>query len=318
MALTSEEAFSFLRLAHAEGRLAHAYLITGQPGSGTRELATKLTGLILGVDDAPLSHRDAYVLEAESKSRRIKVDAVRELDRALQLRSFSGGPKVGIIFDADRLMESAANAFLKTLEEPPTGSHLLLVSSQGDQLLETVISRCVEVPLRVGTKPELCSEERELLKTLSSIEEEGNLASAFLLVQQFSRLCGEAKSRIQEEADEELKKEEIAYKKVGDTRGLDEREEHYKALVEARYRSARASLVAVLEQWFADALRQQHGAAGLDFPEHAAATRALGSRATTGRLLRSASALEGLRENFNRNVQEQLALECAILTAFAG
>lgn len=316
MALAIDDALASLRAALAEGRLAHAYLITGQPGSGTRELAEKLTALLLGVESAPFEHCDAHVLEAESKSRRIKVEAVRELDRALQLRSFCGGRKVGVVFDADRLVEAAANAFLKTLEEPPAGSHLLLVSSQPDQLLDTVISRCIEIPLRVSAKPALTTRQRALLETLEKVGGTTDLAGAFGLVQQFARLSAEARESIQEEIDRELKRVEAAYKQVGDTRGLEEREEYYKALAEARYRSERAGLIAVLEQWFADALRQQHGSDALDFPEFAAVTRALAESVRTPDLLARVSALEGLRENSNRNVQEQLALECAFLHAF--
>ena len=317
MPLTFDHALASLRTAHAENRVAHAYLITGQPGSGTRDLAERLTALLLRVETEPFEHCDAHVLQAESKSRRIKVEAVRGLDRALQLRSFSGGPKVGVVFDADRLVEAAANAFLKTLEEPPAGSHLLLVSSQPDQLLDTIVSRCIEIPLRVAAKPPVTAREHELLGALEKLGGTTDVAGAFGLVQQFTRLSTEARNGILEEIEQELKREEAAYKQAGDTRGLEEREEYYKALAEARYRLARTGLIAVLEKWFADALRQQHGAGALDFPEFAAATRALGERTRTPDLLRRAQALEGLRENSNRNVQEQLALECAFLRAFA-
>lgn len=316
MPLTLDAAFASLRVAHEQGRLAHAYLITGQPGSGTRELAEKITALLLGVESAPFKHCDAHVLEAESKSRRIKVEAVRELDRSLQLRSFCGGRKVGVVFDADRLVEAAANAFLKTLEEPPAGSHLLLVSSQPDQLLDTVISRCIEIPLRVGTTPPVTAREQALLEALEKLGSSTDVAGAFGLVQQFAGLCLEMRNSIQNEIEQDLKRDEAAYKHVGDMRGLEEREEYYKALTEARYRSGRAALIAVLEKWLADALRQQHGADGLDFPGFATATRALADGASTSELLRRATALEGLRENSNRNVQEQLALECAFLHAF--
>lgn len=319
MPFTADEAFSRLRTAQAQGRLAHAYLITGPAGSGTRELAAQLAGLILGVSDAPLKHADAHVIEPESKTRRIRIDSIREMERELHLRSSLGGPKVGIVFDADRLMEGAANAFLKTLEEPPAHSHLLLVSSQPDQLLETILSRCIEVPLRALAKPPLTARQEALLEILQSTAAHGStdLAGAFGLVQQFARLLGEAKAAIADETDAALKKEEALYKQVGDTKGLEDREEYYKALVEARYRGERGGLIEVMEQWFADALRQQHGADTLDHPSFATATAALATAMPTPQLLRRSAALAELRDNFNRNVQEQLALECAFLKAFA-
>ena len=319
MPFTADEAFTCLKAAHANGRFAHAYLITGPDGSGARELAERLTGLILSADDAPLKHADAHVLEPESKSRRIRIEAIRELERELHLRSFFGGPKVGVVFDADRLVEQAANAFLKTLEEPPANSHLLLVSSQPDQLLETILSRCIEVPLRALARPPLTGRQEALLQILQSSSAPGatDLAGAFGLVQQVARLLAEAKEAIGGAAETDLKKEEILYKQVGDLKGLEDREDYYKALIEARYRHERGGLIEILEQWFADALRQQQGAAGLDHPTFAAATAAVADATPTLELLRRASALADLRDHFNRNVQEQLALECAFLKAFA-
>jgi DNA polymerase-3 subunit delta' len=316
---TADEALDRLRAAHAQGRLAHAYLITGPAGSGTRELAEQLAGLILGVNEGALRQADAHVLEPESKSRRIRIEQVREMERELHLRSSLGGPKVGVVFDADRLVEQAANAFLKTLEEPPAQSHLLLVSSQPDQLLETILSRCIEVPLRAVVKPALTARQEALLEILQSTAQPGgtDLAGAFGLVQQFTRLLGEAKEAITDETDAALKKEEALYKQVGDSKGFEDREEYYKALVEARYRAERGGLIEVLEQWFADALRQQHGADALDHPGFAEATGALASALPTSQLLHRSAALAELRDHFTRNVQEQLALECAFLKAFA-
>lgn len=318
MSLTADEAFTRLQSAHAHGRFAHAYLITGPERSGTRELAVKLAGLILGTSDEPLRHSDAHVLEAESKSRRIKIEAVRELERELHLRSFFGGPKVGLIFDADRLVDSAANAFLKTLEEPPAQSHLLLVSSHPEQLPETVVSRCIEVPLRASEVAPSNPRQVTLLQVLESLGTSTDLAGAFAVVQRFAGLLAETRLAIQEEIAAAQKNDEIAYKQVGDLRGLEEREEYYKALVEARYRLQRAALLEVVEQWVADALRQQHGADGLDHPRFAHKTKLLATTVSTPQLLRRVEAMENLRENLERNVQEQLAIECAFLKVFAG
>ena len=318
MPLTAEEAFARLRTAHGHGRFGHAYLITGPEGAGTRTLATRLAGLILGTNEEPLRHGDLHVLEAESKSRRIKIEAVRELERELHLRSFFGGPKVGLIFDADRLVESAANAFLKTLEEPPEQSHLLLVSSHPEQLPETVVSRCIEVPLRAAEARPLDARQIALLEMLKAVGTRTDLPGAFGALQRFNRLLAEARLAIEEEISVSQKNDELAYKQAGDLRGLEEREEHYKALVEARYRHQRTALLGVLEQWVADALRQQHGTAGLDYPDLAEQTAVLASAASTTELLRRVEALANLRENLERNVHEQLALECAFLQVFAG
>jgi DNA polymerase-3 subunit delta' len=319
MAFTADEALTLLRNAHAYDRLAHAYLITGPLGSGKRHLAGQLAALILGSGD-PWQSPDVHTAEPESKSRRILIEQVRELERELQMRSFFGGHKVGVIFDADRLQPNAANAFLKTLEEPPGHSHLLLLSAHPDQLLDTILSRCLEIPLRPTGQRAPNPLQQRLLDTLRTFatRERADLAAAFSLAQQFQECLASAKEGIQLQVDADFKRDEQRYKQTSDARAwLDDREDYYKALAEARYQGERAALVETLEQWWADVLRQQHRAPALDHPEFAADTATLSGRIPTPLLLRRVSALAELRENLTRTgVQEQLAIECAFLKAF--
>jgi DNA polymerase-3 subunit delta' len=319
MAFTADEALALVRNAHAQNRLAHAYLITGPVGSGKRQLAGHLAALILGGGD-PWESPDVHTAEPESKSRRILIEQVRELERELQMRSFFGGHKVGVIFDADRLQPAAANAFLKSLEEPPGHSHLLLLSAHPDQLLDTILSRCLEIPLRPTGQQIPSPFQQRLLDTLRTFTTHNrtDLVAAFSLARQFQECLASAKESIQERVDADFKRDEQHYKQTSDARAwLDDREDYYKALGEARYQGERAALVETLEQWWADVLRQQHRSPSLDHPEFAADTAALADRIPTPRLLRRAAALAELRENLNRaGVQEQLAIECAFLKAF--
>jgi DNA polymerase-3 subunit delta' len=326
MPFTADEAFSLLQSAQAQDRLAHAYLITGPVGSGKRALANRVAELLLGEKVTNLQHPDIHLIEPESKSRRILIEQMRELERNLQMRSLLGGHKIGVIVDADRLQPNAANAFLKTLEEPPAKSTLLLLSSLPDQLLETILSRCLEIPLRLVEARRTTPLQDKLLTALQTHARQGKpgLVDAFLLVREFQTLLGEARERIQEDADASLKAEEQHYKQTSEAgKWLEEREDYYKALVESRYVGARHSLLETLEQWWADALRQQAGqsanqeATALDNPAFAADTAALANRHSTSALLRKSDAFETLREHLaNPGVQEQLALECAFLKAF--
>ena len=321
VAFTADEAFSLLQKALANQRFAHAYLITGPEGSGARELAARLAGLLVKDEAHPLRHPDVHTAEPESKSRRIVIDQIRALERELQMRSMSGGQKVGIIFDADRLQEQAANAFLKTLEEPPRNSNLMLVSAYPDQLLETILSRCIEVPIK-PTERRLPSERQrrllDLLRDFSGQKQPG-MVQALTLVRSFQALLSEAKEAVSSETEAAFKAEEKHYKQTSDAGRdwLDAREEYYGALTEARYRNERSGLIETLEQWWADVLRQQHGADHLDHPEYAEATSTVAQALATPDVLRRTSAIERLRENSGRNVQEQLALEVAFLEAFA-
>ena len=318
---TSTEALDLLCAAHAQDRLAHAYLITGPAGSGKRALAAGLSSLILGQPGDTLGHPDVHLAEPESKSRRIVIEQVRELERELHMRSLLGGKKIALLIDADRLQPAAANAFLKTLEEPPAGTHLFLLSAQPEQILETILSRCLEVPLRLVEKRAPSPAQEALLAALRAHarHQRPELPHIFGLVREFQSLLAQAKDAIRDETDSAYKAEEKHYKQTSDAaRWLDDREDYYKALTEARYLATRADLLATLEAWWADALRQHHGSPELDLPECAADTAALAVRHTAPQLLRKTAALEQLRENFNRTgVQEPLAIECAFLAAFS-
>ena len=114
-------------------------------------------------------------------------------------------------------------------------------------------------------------------------------------------------------------RKEALYKQTTDGKWLGEREEYFKALAESRYLQSRTVFIETLLQWWGDVLRYQHGATegdALDFPSYADQTFALAERFSTPEVLRRISALEGLRENFGRNVQEQLSIEVAFLGAF--
>jgi len=89
------------------------------------------------------SHPDLLLITPED--RQIKIDEIRLIDEALSFRPFEGRKKIVIIDDADAMNIAAANAFLKTLEEPPEDSVIILISSKSDRLPATILSRCSRV-----------------------------------------------------------------------------------------------------------------------------------------------------------------------------
>lgn len=100
------------------------------------------------------NHPDVFIIGPEGDGGQIKVSAVRQVGEALSYKPFEGKWKIVIVDDADRLNQSAANAFLHTLEEPSVQSILILVSSRPDMLLSTIHSRCQRInftPLPLGT-----------------------------------------------------------------------------------------------------------------------------------------------------------------------
>src|ERR1700674_1842612 len=167
MAFSRKEALQYLRRAHEHNRLAHAYLICGPPGSGKRTIAAELASLVNGTEPANVfstKARGIVTAEPESKSRRIVIEQVRGLEHSLRLQAAEGRRKVAIISEADRLQPQAANAFLKTLEEPPKDSLLLLLSALPEALPDTILSRCIAIPLAMDGGEKRLAREPELLE----------------------------------------------------------------------------------------------------------------------------------------------------------
>ncbi len=321
MAFSPQIAFDYLRSAQERHRLAHAYLITGAPGSGKRALAAKMAQLVNGATpDAVFAGGapDVHVAGPESKSRRIVIEQIRQLEHTLQMQASGGRRKVAIISEADRMISQAANAFLKTLEEPPNNSLLLLLSDIPEVLPDTIISRCLTLPLAAPVDADLSPEAQQLVELLGTVavKEASGVHEAYWLTQGFTRLLGKIRSGLQEENASNLKSEETRYKNTTDGAWLENREDHYKALTESVYLQRRAQLVEVLFLWWSDVLRASTAMTERELPRAKQATEALAARLTTPAILRRIRRLEELRDQLNRNIQEALALEVAFLHVF--
>jgi DNA polymerase-3 subunit delta' len=321
MAFTRSSALEYLSGAYEHGRLAHAYLISGPPGSGKRGLASDLSNLVTGATapDVFVSQPPGvYLAEPESKSRRIVIDQVRSLEHALHMRTSGGRRKVAIVAEADRLQPQAANAFLKTLEEPPNDSLLLLLSSMPEVLPDTILSRCIPVPLAAEEKAEPSMEEQELVELLGTVATPAakGVQHAYRLARGFHRLLAQMREVIQEENAAALKREELRYKNTTDGAWLDEREDYFKALTESQYVRQRSRLVETLFLWWSDVLRARTGIARCELPAAGEQTRLLGQKLSTEQILRRIRRLEEMRDHLGRNIQEALAIEVAFLSVF--
>jgi DNA polymerase-3 subunit delta' len=154
------------RRALGRGRLAHAYLFTGPAGVGKYLFAVELArallcesteerGLLEACDRCPAcvqveagTHPDFYAAARPAEALEFPIDLMRQLCQSFALKSARGHGKVVVIDDADDLNEESANCFLKTLEEPPPRSVLILIGSGPDRQLPTIVSRCQVVRFR--------------------------------------------------------------------------------------------------------------------------------------------------------------------------
>jgi DNA polymerase-3 subunit delta' len=227
--------------------------------------------------------------------------------------------KVAIISQADRLQPQAANAFLKTLEEPPKDSLLLLLSALPEALPDTILSRCIPIPLASNGERKNKQEEEKLVKLLQQTAREHSwtVQYAYRLAQGFQHLLRLSREQIKVETDEALKGEEAHYKNSTDGAWLEEREEYYKALTESLYLQRRAELIEVLFAWWTDVLRAGSDVDRRDLPNARKETAALAKRFTTPEVLRKIRRLEELRDQLGRNIQEALAIEVTFLGIFA-
>lgn len=160
--LGQDSAVAVLRSALAANRVAHAYLFTGIEGCGKRTAALAFIEAIFcgaaeGCGKCPScrklashQHPDLHLVEPDGAF--IKIDQIRELQRQLALRPYEAPRKGCIIEAADRLHPAAANALLKTLEEPPGNAVLVLLSANPAGVLPTIVSRCQQ--LRFSSLPQ--------------------------------------------------------------------------------------------------------------------------------------------------------------------
>src|SRR6266566_892193 len=316
MAFSRDTAFNLLRRAHEQNRLAHAYLFSGPPGSGKQRLAAELASLVNGTASSDVFSaraRDIFVAQPESKSRRIVIEQIRDLEHALQMRASNGRRKVAIVSDADRLQPQAANAFLKTLEEPPKDSLLLLLSALPEALPETILSRCISIPLALDGAPSSKKEQEKLVNLLqqASRQPTWSIQLAYLLAQEFQQLLRAGREEVKHETDEALKREQTRYKDATDGAWLEDREEYYKALTESLYLQRRAGLVETLFAWWTDVLRANNAVAQRDLPVAKQETAALAGRFGNAEILKRIRLLEELRDHLGRNIHESLAIEVA-------
>ena len=193
-----DKAIGILKGCIAKDRVPHALLFAGDEGIGKKLTAVNFAkalncrqeggGDLFSFDDGqdadtpdvdridacdecpPCSkiesgnHPDFFLIGPEGDGGQITVAVIRQLEEALSYKSFEGSWKIAVIDNADRLNQSAANAFLQTLEEPAPQSILILVSSRPDMIIATIRSRCQRInfsPLPVDNMSRLLEEKLE-------------------------------------------------------------------------------------------------------------------------------------------------------------
>lgn len=303
-----------LRRAMSGGRLAHAYLFAGPEGVGKRLMALTLARALFCQDGtgcgecAPCrkvdhrNHPDLHFLEPDGSS--IKIEQVRALQHELNLRPFEGKYKICLIEAADTMTVAAANALLKTLEEPRGDTLLILLSSHPQRLLETIRSRCQ--PLHFPRQPlELI---RASLQTQLGIADDEAHVLAALSDGSFKKAFGKDRQLYLEDRRTLLKTLtalsagsilpilEFAEQLAGDKAGLPD-------------------ILEIFQAFYRDVLLTLHGRdtselVNLDLSEK---VRRVAGRENASTVLVKLDALGNARRQLDRNLNPQLVMEVLLL-----
>lgn len=310
------DTFQMVKRAIDAGRPAHGYLIVGPVRGVGMELAVRIlqtlfcsaAGKPCGACDncrhvAERTESDIHWIFPEKKSRIISAEQIREnLIHEVTQTSLSGGWKVGVLVGADRLNDASANAFLKTLEEPPEKTLFLLLSDAPQQLLPTIVSRCQRIDL--NAQRELAEPwKSRVIETLSSpmlSKPLERLAMSNMLFSVLVDIKNKAEQLVQEES-------------AGDGKVEDE-DEVFDAKVSARYRELRTDFLMTVMRWFRDmTVLKAGGDESLVFTrDKLDVLKERAGRLTLAQVIYNLNAVEELARQMERNLSEETLLAYAL------
>ncbi len=325
----------FLQRSLERGRLGHAYLFTGNQLAILESMALTLAQTLnclrplrsavanLPVDCcgscptcekiANANYPDLQWVRPESKSRIITIDQMRDLMQTVHLKPMQADYKVAVIVAADRMNVQAANAFLKTLEEPPDKSVLILLSIEPQRLMETILSRCLRLNFAgesgLLANPDLMAWLQRFSDTASG--EQKTVLNRYRLLGNLLAKLAQLKAEIEKgwTARSPLER----YEDI-DPSLRDKWEEELAASVEAEYRRQRAEFVAAMQSWLRDVWLHTLGQTqDLNFPDMQVASQTIARRITSAAALENLRILEQIQRHLESNVQEALALEVGLL-----
>mgnify|MGYP003619166312 CR=1 FL=1 len=306
-----ETALENFRRAFAAGRMPHAVLVAGHPRGAGTEFVEGLLALAFGVQDPARlrQHADVRWIEPESKSRQIKVeDQIRPLIDFIGLTSYEGGWKAGVILFADRLNANAQNALLKTLEEPPPNSLLILATDVPAALLPTIRSRAQFVDVRDDERPA----DSPWLATVVELLRNPPTRQACEMLAWTDRLTAPLRS-LEElaEAEETARAEAATVAREGEgaeltraTKGVVE------GRVAARVKEMREEILRTIQLWQRDVLANAVApdVAPEYFPDEAAAIAAQAAGLSLADAAKRVAAVDEVRELMEHNIRDEAAL----------
>ena len=324
-----DDAYKSIANAVQEGRNAHAYLV-----AGNQQDCSAFTGRLLlflmceSVKGRPCGkcqscsnvpsrrHPDISWLYPKGKGRVISVKNIRETIRTIQQTSYGGSWKVCVVVDAETMSHEAANAFLKTLEEPGGKTIILLLSSKHEFMLPTIKSRCQMVSLLSGEQIAGTDWNEKLYGLLTDgayqSRQSGKGAGSVVRALAFSGALGaifaDVKEWATDNAEQELKW--MLDQMTRDAEESDDFEDLLDAAATAKMKGIRSQLVKNLELWHRDILMLVLGAPEevIYHAEHIDVLKERAAFLSAKAALRNVEQIELLSRYFDRNLGNDEAL----------
>lgn len=299
-----------LRRGYHAGKLSHAYLLAGSVRGVGQDVALGLLSTVLKNPSeesdsdslfrkyAENRHPDIAWVEPTGKGRMIQIDQVRELNKRMFRTTLDGGWKAGVLLYAECFNIPAANAFLKTLEEPSPKTLLLLLSEEPQRLLPTIVSRCQRISLH---EPTSAPHEAPWLDDVLSILRNGPPDDPLSALTRAARLNGILK----EMAAQYKKEEEAAYE------GEELDDDIIDARVRTRLKELLESVLRSIQYWHRDVLMCVVGAdhSTFHFAQDVEILRGLAGGQRYGSAIQNIRAVDQALERLQRNVDAQAVFE---------
>lgn len=315
MPFTPEHAIDLLKHAYHSERMPHALLLTGAKEC-TDRLILQLAEFLCGIHaESPetILHPGCRVIRPNSKIRTITIDSIRSSDDFLHTVVPAGVTKLVVVCEADRLTEDSGNAFLKTLEEPPEQTLIILATELADSLLSTIRSRCIRLDLASPEQGERLNDvQSRFLPTLrKALANVGSDVAALALRADFQDFMENERAEITERLTSAVKAEAKHFAEVTGVSDWESRQKDATiAMIETEYLARRSHILELFTLCLGQAVLLASHAK--DVRPSAPEIQSLAEHASVPNLIARMRAVEALRKDLIYNVNEALALDARL------
>lgn len=302
------------------GKVSHAYIINGEKSSG-KEFIANLFAMALQCEKGEAepcnechackqalnkNHPD-IIRVAHEKPNTISVDDIRkQVNGDILIKPYQGPKKIYIINEAEKMNVAAQNAILKTLEEPPEYGVIMLLTTNLEAMLETVVSRCVVLNMKAVPDEQI---QQYLMKSLHLPDYKASICSAFARGN-----VGKARLLASSEDFDNIKDEAVSLLKYIHDMEINEITKAIKKMGE--YKLEINDLLDILSIWYRDALlfKATNDVNHLIFKEEIQYIKKTASKSTYEGIENVLKALENAKRRLTANVNFDLTMELLLLT----